>query len=261
MTKIATFFHLTKIGWYIMQPSNFIIVMILIGLLVYWRRSTRRGTQIIFAAAIIYIVGGLSPLGNALLLPLEQSFTRDKSAAAPAGIVVLGGVVDTITSTTRDEVSLTDSAERLTEAVALARRYPQAKIVFSGGDGALVYKTVSETDMARRFFAEMGVDAARIVFEDTSRTTYENALYTRQLVTPKPGERWLLVTSAFHMPRAHRCFVAAGFDTVPWPIDYRTRGPEDLFRFPPRASEGWRRIDLAVKEWIGLIAYRVTGSC
>ena len=114
--------------------------------------------------------------------------------------------------------------------------------------------------MAKRFFTRIGIDGARILLEEKSRTTSENAEFTKALLTPAPGERWLLVTSAYHMPRAMGCFRAAGFDVTPWPVDYRTRGPQDLLRFPPRPSEAWRRLDLAAKEWIGLLIYRLLGK-
>lgn len=257
------FFVVSKLAWYIAQPSNIILALFLVGLLLVWRGYARGGMRIIATATLLYALGALTPISNAITIPLENAYPRGQisDGAAPDGIIVLGGAVDTVTATTRDEVTLTEAAERLTEAVALARRYPNMKIVFSGGDGALVYSSITESEMARRFFAEMGVDLSRVTFEDRSRTTYENAIYTKEALAPKPGERWLLVTSAFHMTRAQRCFHAAGFDTIAWPVDYRTRGVEDLLRVPPRASEGWRRIDLAVKEWVGLLAYRASGRC
>jgi uncharacterized SAM-binding protein YcdF (DUF218 family) len=255
------FFYLSKIIWFLLQPSSLLIVLFAVGIGLYWRGRKRAGTRTFFAAALIYTIGGLSPLGNILIVPLEQAYVPDtgKALKAPQGFIVLGGVVDTVVAGTRDEVPLTDAAERLTGTVALARRFPEAKIVFSGGDGALVYGGVTEAEMVRRFFLEMGIDLSRVTFEDRSRTTYENALFTKEVLRPRPGEQWLLVTSAFHMPRALEVFRSVGFDVTPWPVDYRTRGYRDLIRFPPRPSEGWRRIDLAVKEWIGLIAYRLTG--
>lgn len=257
------FFVASKVVWYVLQPSNVILVLFCLGFFLIWRGFARGGMRIVAASALLYAAGALTPLGNAITIPLENAYPRGSlpDGTAPDGVVVLGGAVDTVTATTRDEVALTEAAERLTEAVALARRYPKMKIVFSGGDGALVYRGITESETARRFFTEMGVDMSRVTFENRSRTTYENASYTKEMLAPKPGERWLLVTSAFHMMRAQRCFRAAGFDTVPWPVDYRTRGTEDLMRFPPRASEGWRRIDLAVKEWVGLLAYRISGRC
>jgi uncharacterized SAM-binding protein YcdF (DUF218 family) len=255
------FFYLSKTVWFLAQPSNLLIVLFAAGIYLYWRGQKQAGARTVFAAALIYAVGGLSPLGNILIVPLEQAHVRSPGPVmeAPQGFIVLGGAVDTIVASTRDEVSLTEAAERLTEAVVLARRFPQAKIVFSGGNGALAYRGLTEAEVVRRFFLEMGVDLSRVTFEDRSRTTYENALFTKDVLGPRPGERWLLVTSAFHMPRALRVFRAAGFEVTPWPVDYRTRGYQDLIRLPPRSSEGWRRIDLAVKEWIGLIVYQLTG--
>jgi uncharacterized SAM-binding protein YcdF (DUF218 family) len=255
------FFYLSKIVWFFAQPSSLLAVLFAIGTYLYWRGQGRKGVRAFFAAALIYAIGGLSPLGNILLIPLEQAHVRDAGQAMdpPQGIIVLGGAVDTVVASARDEVPLTEAAERLTATVALARRFPEAKIVFSGGDGALVYRGMTEAAAVRRFFSEMGLDLSRVIFEERSRTTYENALFTKDLLGPQSKERWLLVTSAFHMPRAVSAFGSVGFKTTPWPVDFRTRGYQDLIRFPPRPSEGWRRIDLAVKEWIGLAAYRLTG--
>ena len=99
----------------------------------------------------------------------------------------------------------------------------------------------------------------QVTFEARSRTTRENAVYTRELVEPKPGERWLLVTSSWHMPRAIGCFRQVGFDVTAYPVDFRTRGPSDRVRPFQYASEGLRRLDLATKEWAGLIGYRLMG--
>jgi uncharacterized SAM-binding protein YcdF (DUF218 family) len=255
------FFYLSKIAWIFFQPSNLLIVLFAGASYLYWSGSKRTGLRAMFAGAVIYAVGGLSPLGNMLIVPLEQVYVRDPKQAmdAPQGFIVLGGAVDTIVAATRGDVPLSEAAERLTGAAALARRFPQAKIVFSGGNGALAYSGMTEAEGARQFCVEMGIDLARVIFEDRSRTTYENALFTKEILGPHPGESWLLVTSAFHMPRAAGAFRAVGFEVTPWPVDYRTRGYQDLIRFPSRASDGWHRIDLAVKEWTGLVAYRLTG--
>jgi uncharacterized SAM-binding protein YcdF (DUF218 family) len=255
------FFYLSKVVWFFSQPSSLLLVLFATGTYFNWRGRTRAGLRAFFIAALIYAVGGLTPLGNILLVPLEEAYVRDAGQAIepPQGIIVLGGAVDTVVASARDEVPLTEAAERLTSAVTLARRFPEAKIVFSGGDGAFVYCGMTEAAAVRRFFSEMGLDLARVIFEERSRTTYENALFTKELLGPRSQERWLLVTSAFHMPRAVATFRAAGFMVTPWPVDYRTRGYQDLIRFPPRPSEGWRRIDLAVKEWVGLVAYMLSG--
>ncbi|WP_088348255.1 MULTISPECIES: YdcF family protein [Rhodomicrobium] len=255
------FFYASKVIWYFLQPSTFLILLFALGFVLYWRGRTRAGIRVLLATVLIYAVAGLSPLANAMMYGLERIYTRPGMDALDRvdGIIVLGGVIDALVSSTRDEIALNEAAERLTETAALAYRFPAARIVISGGDGALIYTSSSEAEIAKRFFTRIGIDPARITLEPASRTTSENAAFAKRLVDPKPGERWLLVTSAFHMPRAMAVFRAEGFDVKPWPVDFRTRGPEDLLRFSPRPSTAWRRIDLAAKEWMGLMAYWVTG--
>jgi uncharacterized SAM-binding protein YcdF (DUF218 family) len=254
-------FYASKIIWFFLQPSVVLILLFMLGFWLYRRGRTRAGMRVLVATVLIYVVGGLSPLANAIILTLEQQISRPPMGELGdvTGIMVLGGVIDTLVTSTRDEIAVNESAERLTETAALAFRFPKARIVISGGDGALLYASMGEAGVAKRFFTRIGIDPERILVEEKSRTTSENAAFTKALVSPRPGERWLLVTSAFHMPRAMGTFRAAGFDLMPWPVDFRTRGPDDLMRFSPRPSEGWRRIDLASKEWIGLLVYRLIG--
>ena len=162
-------------------------------------------------------------------------------------------------SPVRDEVALNEAAERMTAMAELARRYPQARIVFSGGSGRLIFDGVSEASLAARLFESFGIAKERITLEDKSRDTLENARFTKELVQPKPGERWLLVTSAHHMPRSVGLFRAEGFAVEAYPVDYRTRGAIDLLRFFSTVGDGLRRTDTATREWVGLLVYRITG--
>jgi uncharacterized SAM-binding protein YcdF (DUF218 family) len=140
----------------------------------------------------------------------------------------------------------------------LARRYPVARIVFSGGSGRLIYEGATEAELAARLFASFGIAKERIVLEDQSRDTEENARFTKALLQPKPGERWLLVTSAHHMPRSIGVFRAAGFPVEAYPVDYRTRGAIDVARPFATLGDGLRRTDTAAREWVGLLIYRAT---
>ena len=146
----------------------------------------------------------------------------------------------------------------MTATVELARRYPNARIIFSGGDGSLVYGG-NESDGALRLFERLGLAPSRVMVEDQSRNTFENALFSKRIAAPKAGERWLLVTSAYHMPRAMGIFQAAGFQLEPYPVDWRTRGVEDALRPFPTLAEGLRRTDTAMREWAGLVVYRLNG--
>jgi len=159
----------------------------------------------------------------------------------------------------RGIVALNESGERLTAFAELARRYPDAKLVFTGGSGQILFSAAREADIAGSLFEGLGIPRERIILEDQSRNTWQNAVLTRDLVSPQPGERWLVITSAWHMPRSIGCFRAAGFDVEAYPVDFRTRGQGDLWRPFSSVSEGLRRVDTAVREWIGLVAYRATG--
>jgi uncharacterized SAM-binding protein YcdF (DUF218 family) len=173
---------------------------------------------------------------------------------------VLGGGIDAYTSATRgDPLELNDAGDRVMALIELARRFPDIRLVFSGGAGAVGGEAGVEADEITTKIARYGVDPARLVSENRSRTTAENATMTRDLLKPRPGERWLLVTSAWHMPRAVGCFRKAGFSVEPYPVDYRTAGAGGFLWPYAAASAGLTRLDLAVKEWTGLLAYRLTG--
>ena len=159
----------------------------------------------------------------------------------------------------RGGLAVNESAERITEGLRLALKHPEAKVIFTGGVGGLLSKDVEATGPVAQFLKDTGIAPDRIVLEGRSRNTYENAVFTRDIVQPKPGDRWYLVTSAYHMPRSIGLFRKAGFDVTAYPVDFRTRGPEDMTRMFERISGGLMRTDLGANEWIGLLAYRTLG--
>ena len=255
------FFVLAKILGFFALPSNLLISLGVLGILLMATRFARAARRLAVTSVILIAIAGWSPLGNALILPLEERFPPwSSSRGAPYGIICLGGALDTVVSPERGEVALNEAAERMTAVAELARRFPDARIVFSGGSGHLVYGgTTTEAELAARLFASFGIANERITLEDKSRDTLENARFTKELVDPKPGERWLLVTSAHHMPRSIGLFRASGFSVEAFPVDYRTRGAIDLLRPFSPLSDGLRRTDTAMREWVGLIMYRLTG--
>src|SRR5436190_4226177 len=253
------FFPVSKILGFLTWPSNLLIVLGLVGALLLTTRLARAGLQCLLACILLLAIFGFSPFGNALLLPLEQRFPPwNPARGAPDGIVVLGGAFETTVAPARGEVSLNEAAERMTSAVELARKYPNAKIVFSGGSGQMFYEGTTEAELAKRLFEDLGVLAGRLITEDRSRDTDENAKLSKAVADPRPGERWLLVTSAHHMPRAIGAFRRAGFAVEAYPVDWRTRGTEDLARPFRIASDGLKRTDTAAHEWVGLFVYWIT---
>jgi uncharacterized SAM-binding protein YcdF (DUF218 family) len=254
------FFSLSKILGFFAIPSNLVISIGVLGLLLLPTRFARAGRALAFASLIVLAILGLSPAGNALIIPLEERFPRwDATRGAPDGIIVLGGAISPDVSAARDDVALNEAAERLTVAAGLARRYPAARILFSGGSGALIYDEGAEAAFALRLLEDLGVPRERIMLEDRSRNTVENALLSKALAHPRPGERWLLVTSAHHLPRAIGVFRKAGFPVEAYPVDWRTRGINDVLRPFATVGDGLRRSDTAVREWVGLAVYWVTG--
>jgi len=255
------FFSLSKILGFFAVPSNFLIAIGLIGLVLLCTRLTRLASWLIVTSLVLIAVAGLSPLGNALILPLEQRFPPwSASRGPPDGIVVLGGAISPDVSAARDTIALDEAAERITVTAELARRYPNARIIFSGGSNALIFDDRPEAPFAVRQLEALGVAHDRIIAEEQSRNTIENAVFSRLIANPQPGEHWLLVTSAYHMPRAMAAFRAAGFSVEAFPVDWRTRGAADLVRPFASLSEGLRRTDTAVHEWVGLLGYRLAGK-
>jgi uncharacterized SAM-binding protein YcdF (DUF218 family) len=192
---------------------------------------------------------------------LEKRFPAwDAGRGAPDGIIVLGGMITPDVSAARNEVALNEAAERLTVAVELARRYPNARVLFSGGSSALLFSEGNEAEFAGRLLQSFGIAPGRILLEPRARNTVENAAYSKAMAQPKPGERWLLVTSASHMPRSIGVFRQAGFAVEAFPVDWRTRGSEDVLRPFATMGDGLRRTDTAVREWVGLAVYWLTGK-
>jgi len=158
---------------------------------------------------------------------------------------------------------LNEAGERLLEGAILAQRFPDAKVAFSGGDAGILYMSDSEAQGAADILTKLGVSRDRLILEANARDTYENAIYLKKELegegTFGPEARWLLITSAYHMPRSIGAFRQAGFDVEPWPVDYRTRGWQDFSKLFDKVSEGLRRVDTATREWVGLLAYWLTG--
>jgi uncharacterized SAM-binding protein YcdF (DUF218 family) len=253
------FFLLSKIVGAFALPSNFLIMIALSGVVLMGTRMARCGRRLTAAAVALLAILGLSPLSNALTLPLEQRFPPWRAGQGePTGIVVLGGAISSDLSAVRGSPALNDSAERVTIVAELARRFPKARIVFAGGNSALSGDHPDEAQFAVPLFESFGIPAGRIELERNSRNTFENAIMSKALIQPQPGERWLLVTSAMHMPRAVGCFRQVDFPVEPFPVDWRTDGVDALFRPFGALSDGLARSDAAVREWMGLFVYWLT---
>jgi uncharacterized SAM-binding protein YcdF (DUF218 family) len=254
------FFALSKLFWTAATPINLIGILILLSLTAALLNLRRIGIFFGFMAFLVLAVGAWTTTGALLLHPLEDYFSRPEPAPAQvAGVIVLGGGFEGGVNLVRGGYELNSSGDRFVEAAILARRYPDARIVVTGGNGSLTLVGEGDGATAPRLLTALGVEPERLVLEARSRDTYENALFSREMVEPKPGEVWLLVTSAFHMPRSIGLFRKAGFDVVPWPVDYRTAGNERIGPAQDNVADSMQNLALGIREWIGLVAYRLNG--
>ncbi|NOZ66514.1 MAG: YdcF family protein [Alphaproteobacteria bacterium] len=250
---------ISRTVWLFLQPSNLIFILLLIGLVLLWRGRQKPGLWAITVSVTLYGLAMFGPLTNLVMAPLESRFARftnDVSQPPYSGIIILGGSERIRVSTFHHQVSLSGAAERLIEAAKLARQFPALPIIYSGGgrlDGMM-----TEYEIARKFFQEAGIDLSRIRFGDKSYNTYTNAIESRKLIKPGEEDKWFLVTSAFHMPRAVGAYRKAGIMIQPYPVDYRTELSSSLIS-KPDAGAALYELDFAVHEWLGLIAYYISG--
>jgi uncharacterized SAM-binding protein YcdF (DUF218 family) len=253
-------FYISKIVWEVLQPGMLLLILVVAGAVLLGTRYQRAGRRLVIAAAVIFLIGGIGPLSTWLILPLEERFPRPDLAGRPVdGIVILGGSEDARVAMGRHFHALNESAERMTEAATLARRYPQAKVLFTGGSVEILRQPTVEADAAGAVLRDLGIGVDRLLIERSARNTAENAAFAKKLANTKPGERWLLVTSGYHMPRAVGLFRKVGFAVEPWPVDYRTAGRADAWILFASPIDGLKRLDLVVKEWVGLAVNKLTG--
>jgi uncharacterized SAM-binding protein YcdF (DUF218 family) len=254
------FFVLSKTIGFFALPSNLVILLGLAGTVLLFTRYAKSGRRLVVASFALLLLVGMLPVGSALVYALENRFPPwDTAHGAPDGIIVLGGAVDPDVSAVHGETALNDSAERVTAVAELARSYPAARIVYTGGSVSLLRAGAAEADYVARLFESFGIARDRIILERRARNTAENAAFTREIVQPKPGERWLLVTSGYHMPRSIGCFRKVGFAVEAYPVDWRIEDAGHLLGSLNTLADGLGATDLAIHEWAGLLVYWITG--
>jgi uncharacterized SAM-binding protein YcdF (DUF218 family) len=245
----------SKLFWAAIQPDNLLVLLLALGVLL-WCRGRRGGRTLVIAVTLGFLAIIVLPLGQWALAPLEARFSQPELPARVDGIVLLGGAVRIAATAAHGQVALSGAASRITETLVLARRFPAAKVLVTGGDPAIIPDRPSEAETTRSLLVALGLDEQRLLIEPQARNTFENALYAKRLAEPEPGAVWLLVTSAAHMPRAVGCFRTVGWAVLPYPVDYQTGAYDlDSVSLESRLS----LIDFAVHEWIGLAAYRLLG--
>ncbi len=254
-------FVLAKVFWIIFNPAHVLLLIGLVGVLALFaprRRVRSVGRWLVTGMVSVLALLAVLPAG-VWLGPLENRFPApDRLPVRIDGVIVLGGALDSKRSHGRGRPELTEAADRVTALVELARRYPEVTFVFTGGSAALLGGSEREADLMPDLLARLGTTPDRLILERDSRNTHENAVRSMELAKPRPGATWVLVTSAFHMPRAVGVFRRIGWPVIPYPVDYRSLGRMD-WTSAPDLTRALAELSLATKEWTGLAAYRAFG--
>lgn len=252
-------FALSKLLWMIANPTHVLVFAACFGFWRYGATNAKSWAALAWLALAAIVFAGVLPVGHWLLIPLEDRFPRPSTTPQEiSGIIILGGAQVQSVTADRDVLAVNQYAERLIEGLSLAKQYPDAKVVFTGGSGKLLGDKPSEALVNAKFLELLPLQPERVFMETQSRNTFENAIYTKQLMEPNSGDVWLLVTSAFHMPRSVGIFRAIGWNVTPWPVDYQTTG---RFEWEPGIdiAAGLHNLNVATREMIGLAAYWFMG--
>jgi uncharacterized SAM-binding protein YcdF (DUF218 family) len=252
-------YFLTKLIGTLLTPGTLLLLGMLAGMVLLWSRRRRGGRRLVTALTVLFLLIVISPVQPFLTRNLEDRFPANPLLPDHVdGIVILGGAIEPAISRAHRQIALNDAAERMVQGAILARWHPEARVVFTGGSADPLRPDAREAPLAAALLVELGVDPQRLTVEDQSRNTYENAIFTERLVEPKPGQQWVLVTSARHMPRSVGAFRRAGWHVIAYPVDFSSAGDTD-----------WADVDLPVQrlrlfaqalhEWLGLVFYRLAG--
>ena len=254
------FFLLSKLIWMVISPDSLLVILTVISLVLLWKQSYQYAQRLLGFVVFSMLVISLLPIGEWLLYPLETRYrTNPELPENIDGVILLGGAENAYMSHLWQQTELNESAERDLAFMYFIRQYPDARHVFTGGSGGLSNQKYRQAHVLKKLLQEHGVDISDIVFEEQSRNTYENAQLTYAMIKPAAGENWILVTTAWHMPRAMGVFYKAGWPVIAYPVDHHTRRG-DLLRLNPGLANNLRTLNIAMKEWVGLAAYWVTGK-
>ena len=257
--RVAMFFWLSKLFWFLIHPLNLIflcICLVSVFMAFKWYRAAK---SILYALVAACILLATVPVGSLVVQVLENRFQiNPKLPERIDGIIVLGGIINAPLTLARGLPAMGGGIERISELKVLLEHSPEAKIVFTGGSGDPFNQDLKEAHVAPEVFQRFEINPARVVFEDRSRNTHENATLTYKKLLPKKDENWVLVTSAFHMPRSVGAFRKAGWEVIPYPVDYKTMG-RDSFEFGFDFNGGVSEFAAALHECLGLLFYWLTG--
>jgi uncharacterized SAM-binding protein YcdF (DUF218 family) len=255
------FYWLSKLIWLLASPDSLLLIFFGVVFFLLWYGKNALAKKVLGILLGSMLTVAAFPIGEWLLYPLETKYAHNPKLENVDGIIVLAGSEHHVHSKLWDQVIVGEAIERNLAFMMLARLHPEAKLVFSGGVGSMLQQDYKAADVAKRLYQEQGMSVSKIIFERESRNTWQSALLSKSLVNPEAGTNWVLITTAWHMPRSMGIFCKVGWKVTPYPVDYYTQ-PGSLMRLSWGFASNLNKLVIAVKEWIGLVTYKFTGkSC
>lgn len=256
----SLFFYISKLIWLIFSPDSLLLILIIFSLVLLYIGKTQLAKITLSITSLLLILIALLPIGEWLLYPLESRFQTNPTLPEKIdGIIVLSGAENAELSSIWKQVELNAAVERDLAFVRLAKRYPNSRLIFTGGSGSLTKQEFKGADIAEKLFKQLGVNATKIIFERESRNTYENIIFSKNIIKPNKNENWILITTGWHMPRSIGISCKAGWSVIPFPVDHQTK-KDDLFRIDFNLSDNLKILKTGIKEWLGLFAYYLSGK-
>jgi uncharacterized SAM-binding protein YcdF (DUF218 family) len=254
------FFYSSKLFWILMSPDSLFLILLTTSVILLFTRWQKKGIKLLLLLTFLAWLLALMPVGEWFFYPLEKQFSSNPLLPERIdGIIVLGGSVNPSLSQYWQQLETYSNHERLSQFILLAKKYPHARLLFTGGNSSLHQGEPTEADQVKDFFIHSGIQEKRLLLENKARNTYENAVFSKQLARPLSDENWVLITSAYHMPRAIGVFCKQGWPTIPFPVDHASQ-PDKLFDPDFKLSDHISDLVEASHEWVGLLAYYASGK-
>lgn len=256
----SLFFVAAKISWLLVQPDVWILVLCVLATVFCYRGKYLQTRKMLVVLSALIIAISVFPVGEWLMHPLESRFQAPNTLPQQVdGIITLGGGEYPFLSRQWQQVELGEAVERYTAFMQLIKRYPSARAVVSSGSGSLTDQSAKGADVIKLFLQQQGVNTEGIIFERQSRNTYENLFFSREKVQPKANENWLIITSAYHMPRVIGVAQKLGWKLIPYPVDHYS-AKQNLLRTNFNFSANLSLLNAALHEYLGLLGYAVFGK-
>ncbi len=254
------FFYLSKYIWTVLSPDSLFIILLTLCLLLFLLRQMKKATLLLGLLVFCTLFLSFFSVGDWMLYPLESRFQHNPDLPEHVdGIIVLGGSVIPDLSVEWQQLETNQFHERLSSFIQLAQLYPDARLVFSGGNASTDEDKPTEAQIAETYFLKSGISPERLLIENKARNTAENVSYSRQLASPQSNETWLMITTAYHMPRSMGVFCQQNWTVIPYPVDHQTL-PSKIYQPGFSLIEHANHLVLASHEWLGLLYYYISGK-